>query len=124
MVAVVLLAVVALSYMVLLPPIFNYFLGSPKQVRIAISLALLFPLGLLLGVFFPAGIKIISAEDKRFVPWAWGINGCASVIGTVLSIIIAMSHGFSTVTVLAVFIYLIGVLAMFQAGKEHEADNA
>jgi len=124
MVAVVLLAAVALSYMVLLPPIFNYFLGAPKQVRIAISLALLFPLGLLLGVFFPAGIKIISAEDKRFVPWAWGINGCASVIGTVLSIIIAMSHGFSTVTVLAVFIYLIGVLAMFQAGKEHEADNA
>ncbi len=95
-----------------------------RKVRLARSLILFFPLGLLLGTFFPTGLKIISAEDRRFVPWAWGINGCASVIGTVLSIIIAMSHGFSTVTVLAVFVYLIGVLAMFRAGKEHEADNA
>jgi len=112
-----LLAPVALGYMVLLPPIFDHFLGASKLVRIVISVILLFPLGLLLGVFFPTGIKIISADYKRFVPWAWGINGCASVIGTVLSIIIAMSHGFSTVTALAVIVYLIGVIAMFQAGR-------
>jgi len=123
-VALCLLAAVTLGYMVLLPPIFNQFLGASRQVRIAISLVLLFPLGLLLGVFFPTGIKIISTDDERFIPWAWGINGCASVIGTVLSIIIAMSHGFGTVTVLAVIIYIIGVVAMFRAGKEAETEAA
>ena len=121
MIALCLLAVVALGYAVVLPPIFDHFLGASRQVRIAISLVLLFPLGLLMGVFFPTGIKIISADDKRFVPWAWGINGCASVIGTVLSIIIAMSYGFGTVTVLAVIIYMIGVYAMFRTGRETPA---
>jgi spermidine synthase len=117
------LAIVALGYMVLLPPIFNHFLGASKQVRIAISLVLLFPLGLLLGTFFPTGIKIISGNDKRFIPWAWGINGCASVIGTVLSIIIAMSYGFRTVTVLAVIIYIIGVVAMYRVAEESPFEN-
>jgi len=56
-------------------------------------------------------------ENKRIGPWEHAINGCASVIGTVLSIIIAMTYGFSAVTVLAVPIYVIGVLAMFRAHK-------
>jgi hypothetical protein len=119
-----LLSVVTLGYMVLLPPIFDYFLGASRYIRIAISIVLLFPLGLLLGVFFPTGIKIISEDDTRFIPWAWGINGCASVIGTVLSIIIAMSHGFGTVTVLAVIIYVIGVVAMFRTGADAAIENA
>jgi SAM-dependent methyltransferase len=118
-----LLAFIALGYMALLPPIFNHFLGASMQARIAISLVLLLPMGLLLGVFFPTGIKIISAENKRFIPWAWGINGCASVIGTVLSIIIAMSHGFSTVTILAIIIYAVGVCAMYRAAKSHGLES-
>jgi hypothetical protein len=119
-----LLTAVTLGYMFVLPPIFDYFLGASRSVRIAISLVLLFPLGLLLGVFFPTGIKIISSDDTRFIPWAWGINGCASVIGTVLSIIIAMSYGFATVTVLAVLIYIIGVIAMVLTNAGKEIENA
>jgi len=115
------LAVLALGYMMLLPPVFNHFLGASKQIRIAISIALLFPLGLLLGVFFPTGIRMVSSEDQSFVPWAWGINGCASVIGTVLSIIIAMTYGFSAVTVVAVIIYIVGVSAMALTCKEQPA---
>ena len=115
-IALALLSVVALGYIILLPQVFNHYLSAPIQVRIAISILLLFPLGLLLGIFFPAGIKIISIENPRFIPWAWGINGCASVIGTVLSIIIAMTYGFSMVTILAVLIYIVGVSAMLLAG--------
>jgi spermidine synthase len=122
-VALALLAAVTLGYIVVLPPIFDHFLGASRQIRIAISLVLLFPLGLLLGIFFPTGIKIISADDRRFVPWAWGINGCASVIGTILSIIIAMSHGFRTVTILAIIIYAIGIFAMVRAIGTTNSEN-
>jgi hypothetical protein len=111
-IAVVLLALVGLGYLKVLPPVFDYFLGYSKHTRIAVSLMLLLPMGLLMGVFFPTGIRMISEDDARFVPWAWGINGCASVIGTVLSIVIAMSHGFTVVTALSVTIYIIGVSAM------------
>jgi spermidine synthase len=122
--AVCLLAIIALSYLVVLPPIFNYFLGALRHVRIAVSLVLLFPLGVLMGMFFPTGIRIISVNDDRFIPWAWGINGCASVIGTVLSIIIAMSHGFNAVTILSVIIYAVGIAAMYRACGEGSVKTA
>jgi spermidine synthase len=115
LVALVLLSTVALSYIYLLPLIFDYFLSAGKLWRIIISIALLFPLAAFLGMFFPTGIKIVTSEDKRFVPWAWAINGCASVIGTVVAIVLAMSYGFSRVTFLAVAIYVIGVAAIFPA---------
>jgi hypothetical protein len=116
--AVVLLTAVALGYLALLPLAFSQFLSAPKPMRIVVSLLLLLPLGMLLGMFFPTGIRIISTENRQFVPWAWGINGCASVIGTVLSIIIAMTYGFSTVTILAVIVYIIGVNAMIHSQRE------
>jgi hypothetical protein len=116
--ALALLSVVALGYILLLPVIFDYFLSVAKHWRIMISIGLLFPLGVLLGVFFPTGIRIVLAEDERFIPWAWAINGCASVIGAVLSIIMAMSYGFSLVTLLAVAIYVIGVFSIFPACRD------
>jgi len=106
------LAVVSLAYLVILPPLFHAFLGSPFAVRVIIASAVLVPLGLIMGMFFPSGIHIVRRANLNFVPWAWGINGCASVVGTVLAVILAMSFGFRVVTLLALAVYLIGVLGM------------
>jgi hypothetical protein len=111
-ISVILLSTVALGYLMLLPPVFDYFLGTTKPIRIAVSLVLLAPLGLLLGTFFPTGIRIVSGDNDKFVPWAWGINGCASVIGIFLSFMLAITYGFGTVTQLAVIIYILGTCAM------------
>jgi len=124
LVAVGLLSIVALGYIFVLPLVFNHFLAASRQVRIMVSLIFLFPLGLLLGMFFPMGIRIIAAENKRFIPWAWGVNGFASVIGTVLAIILAMSYGFNVITVLAVAIYLMGVCAMLLAGNDQHLEDS
>jgi len=32
----------------------------------------------------PTGLRLVESEAKEFMPWAWGINGCASVLGSVL----------------------------------------
>lgn len=70
------------------------------------------PLGLAMGMFFPTGIQIVRRVNESFVPWAWGINGCASVVGTVLAVILAMAFGFRIVTLLAIGIYLLAVLGL------------
>lgn len=106
------LAVVSLAYLVVLPPLFHAFLGSPFALRVVIASAVLIPLGLIMGMFFPSGIHIVRQANLSFVPWAWGINGCASVVGTVLAVILAMQYGFRFVTLLALLIYLVGVVGM------------
>ena len=46
------------------------------------------------------------------MPWAWGINGCASVTATVLAVVLAMSHGFVQVWLVSLGIYAAGVTAL------------
>ena len=84
-------------------------------MRVVIASAALVPLGLAMGMFFPTGIQIVRRTNESFVPWAWGINGCASVVGTVLAVVLAMGFGFRAVTVLALGIYALAVLGLRSA---------
>ena len=47
-----------------------------------------------------------------FVPWAWAVNGSASVVGSVVTVIVSMNFGFSAVLIAAIFIYAIAFLAV------------
>jgi hypothetical protein len=112
------LAVVSIACVLCLPFLFQAFLGSSLAVRVAVSSLVLLPLGLVLGMFFPSGIQLVRLTNESFVPWAWGINGCASVVGTVLSVVLAMSLGFRMVTFISLGIYGVGVLGMWLSARE------
>ena len=77
-----------------------------------LNFAVLAPLGLVLGMFFPLGIRRAQSVHDDLIPWAWGINGFASVTGGVLAVVLAMSFGFSSVWALSVGIYALGVAAL------------
>jgi hypothetical protein len=64
------------------------------------------PLGLLMGVPFPAGLRLLRAHTPEFVPWAWAINSSTSVTASVLAALIALQWGFGAVHLLAVLVYL------------------
>jgi hypothetical protein len=81
----------------------------PLTVRLLVTPIILTPLGLLLGIPFPLGIRMLSDSDKGLVPWAWAVNGCASVLGAILSTIIALFFGFTRVFHLASFAYIAGL---------------
>ncbi len=94
------------------PAIFNRFLGHPMPVRILVSIAMIFPLGLMMGMPFPLGITLTNQVAQRLIPWVWGINGYATVIGSVLCVILALSLGFKAVIFVACGIYVIGLAAI------------
>jgi len=94
----------------LLSWLFEHAMGIPDAARIVISVALIAPLAFLMGMPFPLGLARVEARDARLVPWAWGINGCASVCGAVLATLLAIHVGFAAVVVVALVLY--GVAAM------------
>src|SRR5438093_12086622 len=51
------------------------------------------PLAFLMGMPFPLALVRVAAARSALVPWAWGINGCASVLSAILAILLAMSLG-------------------------------
>jgi hypothetical protein len=100
-----------------MPAVVRELLGSPLLVRIALTWALLLPFGLVAGMFFPTGIQLLRERQPALVPWAWGMNACASVAGTTLAVILAISIGFRAVTWIALGLYAAGVLALLASAR-------
>jgi hypothetical protein len=74
-------------------------------LRVLISIAFLLPLGLLLGMPLPSGIRLIGERRPGVLAWAWGVNGAMSVLGATLAIHVAMSYGFARVSLFGAVIY-------------------
>ena len=106
-VAVAAIALLALAYIVVLPAIFSRFMGLPDAARIALSLLLIAPLAFFMGMPFPLGLARLAEQAPGFVPWAWGINGFASVVSAVLATLLAIEFGFNVVILLALVFYAV-----------------
>jgi spermidine synthase len=85
----------------------------PLWARFAVALGLSGFLAFFLGWPFPAGLRATSKHSPNLVPWAWGVNGCASVIGAVLGKLLSISLGFQWTTVLASALYLGAIVAFY-----------
>jgi hypothetical protein len=100
-------AIVSLGavYTMVLPPLFGGLMGLSLPAKIAVAVGLLAPLGFVMGLPFPLGLGRVSHSTPTLVPWAWGINGCASVVAAVMASLLAMHVGFTAVLVLALVLY-------------------
>lgn len=112
-----LLGALTVGYIFALPPLFHWLLGLDLIYRVALSILLLAPLGLLMGMPFPLGIRLVDRVNPTLVPWAWGVNGFGSVVGSILAVMIAQSYGFALVIGLAVAVYLGGLVAVLSLGR-------
>ncbi|HEX9647345.1 MAG TPA: SAM-dependent methyltransferase [Alphaproteobacteria bacterium] len=104
-VAVAAIAITALVYLAALPPLFASLMGLGDAAKVAISLALIAPLAFWMGMPFPLALQVVARRAPALVPWAWGVNGCASVASAVLAALLAMSFGFSAVVLIALALY-------------------
>jgi hypothetical protein len=96
-------------------PLTAALLRAPLLARAAATLVLILPLGLFMGMLFPSGVRLLGSHAEAFVPWAWGINGSASVIGTLLSLFLALRLGFSALMGIALVVYAVAALSALVA---------
>ena len=93
-------------------PLFDALLGAPLWTRAAVTACMMAAPGVLMGMPLPAGLAVVSRVSRRFVPWAWGINGAASVLGAVLVVVAAMALGFTWAIVIAAGLYAAALAAI------------
>jgi hypothetical protein len=110
--------IVSLAYSAVLPSLFASWVPWPRSMRILMSVVLLFPLGLLLGMPLPFGIRLVRERQPGVLAWAWGLNGAMSVLGATLAIHLAMSDGFARVALYGAIIYACaGAVAFVMSGR-------
>lgn len=104
-------AVLVAAYAFLLPWAFDRWIGLALAPRIAIAAALVALPGLGMGMLLPSGVRLISGRHPELIPWGWGLNGAASVFGSVGAMIVAMNLGSRATLLAGAACYLLALLA-------------
>ncbi len=99
-----------LSYLLAFGPLFAALLSWPLWARAVVSLLLIMPLAFAMGLPFALGLDCLSRSTPGLIPWAWGVNGCASVVSAVLATLLAVHFGFSVVLLSAAVLYALAAL--------------
>ena len=69
----------------------------------------------MMGMAFPLGMNVASARGRELTPWLWGLNGAASVLASVLGVVIALTWSISTAFWSGWLCYVIALLAFVRA---------
>jgi len=86
-----------------------------------VSGALLIPLGFVMGMPFPTGLRALAGRTAagsrasleatdNAVEWAWAMNAAASVLGSVLAMVIAIQFGLTVTLVCGALAYLLALV--------------
>src|SRR6266700_1708234 len=100
-----LIAVLIALHVLLLPPLLSAAVGLPFAVKLIISGVVLAPLGFLMGMPFPTGLRLVET-----VEWAWALNAAASVLGSVMAMVIAIHFGLTITLGCAAIAYVLAAL--------------
>jgi hypothetical protein len=98
----VLITAVIGVYLVLVPWLLAATVGYPFFLKLLLSGLVLVPLGFLMGMPFPTGLRLVDT-----VEWAWALNAAASVLGSVMAMVIAIHFGLTVTLACAAVAYLL-----------------
>lgn len=93
--------------------LFYMAMGWSFGARTVLSVLLLSWVSFFLGWPFPSGLRVMARKFPELVPWAWGINGCASVIGAVLGKCLVVSIGFRLLMFSACILYFLAIVIFY-----------
>lgn len=105
--------IIALSLLVY-PALIEVALPLSLELRVAVTIVAILPLGFVMGVPFPSGLRVAHEADPRGIAAFWGANAVTSVLGSALAMALAMSFGFSAALLLGAALYAaVALIARF-----------
>jgi hypothetical protein len=102
--------VLLVIYAAVLMPLLQQTMHASLPVKLLIVLLLIAPLAFCMGIPFPAALWRLARTSATEIPWAWGLNGCISVISAALATVIAVEEGSTMVMWLAAFAYCLPLI--------------
>jgi len=100
------------------------FEAATTPTRIAVAIGLLFPIGFLMGMAFPLGMRAATSRAPALGPWLWGINGATSVCASVVAVAIALHWGIAASFWTGVACYVAATVALAAVSRAPRAAGA
>lgn len=111
-IAAALVVALLIVHAIWLPELLQRTLAAPEWQRVLCACGTIAPLAFCMGIPFPTGLQLVGRSAPAFLPWAFGVNGAASVLSSVLSIVLAMELGFTAVFFAAAALYALAMLTV------------
>jgi hypothetical protein len=109
---------------VALPRLVPALLWLPLWGRIALALLLIAPLGLVMGMPFPSGLRQTGTGSLPAPPFYWGLNGVMSVIGSITTVFVALMAGFQAAMLMGSACYVLAALMSRRAFRDPDWRDA
>ncbi|MCC6734381.1 MAG: hypothetical protein IT394_14215 [Candidatus Omnitrophica bacterium] len=90
----------------------QYFLETSTLIRAFLCLLILFPLGMLMGMFYPTGMRLVGEDESSQTPWYWALNGIFGVFSSALAVLISIQLGISATLGLGSVCYLMVLVCL------------
>lgn len=87
------------------PLLYSLAQGFPIAVRMIIVFVVLAPLGFIMGMPFPLGLRLLRPESAALVPWMWALNGWMSVVASIGTVVISRLIGYDAAFAVALLAY-------------------
>ena len=85
---------------------------APMATKIVASIAAIFPVGIVLGFFFPAGMRLVRSIHPQETPWYWALNGIFGVLSSAFAVFISIFLGISVNFYLAAICYALVLICV------------
>jgi spermidine synthase len=100
-----------LFYILGLDNFLSSFQSSSMMMRFLISALIIAPVAFFMGVPYPNGLDSLQETKPHLLPWAWGMNGGLSLVGSAMARLLSVASGFPVLLQLGIAVYLmVGVL--------------
>jgi hypothetical protein len=116
--ACIVVAVLGCIEAIALPKLVPMLLWLPLWARIVCAIVMIAPLGLVMGMPFPRGLRETGTGSLPAPPFYWGLNGIMSVIGSIATVFVALSAGFQAAMLIGSACYVIAALTSRRAFGE------
>jgi hypothetical protein len=77
----------------LVQPVLTAGVGLPLAVKMMATVLMIAPVGFVMGIPFPTGLRFLEKRHEPSVRWAWSLNAAASVLGSVGALVLALYLG-------------------------------
>jgi hypothetical protein len=109
----VFMAVVIVGMKFLLPVIFTRLMVAPMATKIIASVFVIGPMGIIMGCFFPTGMRITRKISNTDTPWYWALNGIFGVLCSALAVFISIFIGISINFYISAALYLAVIIPIY-----------
>jgi hypothetical protein len=75
-------------------------------------------MGILLGFFFPVGMKVFRPLAEKDTPWFWALNGIFGVLCSAIAVFISIYFGISKNFYIAAICYALVLIPLLRTERE------